>query len=280
MDPLHTGLLWFLPGLIILILISLFIFDEDDKMGENAVKVKNSIWKARGGIFLLLLIFFALQIENFLHDLYEPGLRITDWVYQLEGSSHIIWMQETFNNNLLIHSSSIFYILGLSFFVCFIPVFFILRDDIELFEQFSKALAVNYMFLLPGYLFLHLVVTSYYEPAGVEPLIYSHDQYNALILMTNRQTNCMPSGHTSIPLTITLIALYSAKLKRLAFFGIIFVAFTLFVIIFLGIHWVIDIPAGIAVAFFAYWSTSTGKLDPIFDPLLDGFKSLTNKILE
>lgn len=278
MTPLQKGLLWFLPGIIILILLSLYLFDEDGKMKENAMKVKNSLWEARGGIFLLLLIFFALQIENLLHDLYEPGFRITSWVYELEGASHIIWLQQNFNYSLLIHFSSIFYVLGLSFFVAFIPVFFILRNDIELFEQFSKALAVNYMFLLPGYLFLHLVVTSYYDQAGVEPLIYSHEQYNALILLTNRQTNCFPSGHTSIPLTITLIALYSAKLKRLAVFGILFVIFTIFVIIFLGIHWLIDIPAGIAVAFFAYWSTSTGKIDPVFRPLIDGFKKLTNSM--
>ncbi len=280
MDPLHKALSWFIPGVIILILVSLFVFDEDGKMKENAAKVKSSIWKARGGMLLLFLIALALQVENLIQDIYEPGIRITSWVHGLEGTSYIVWMQQNLNHNILVHFSSVFYVLGLSFFVMFIPVFFILRDDIELLEQFSKALAVNYMFLIPGYLFLHLVVTSYYEPAGVEPLIYSHEQYNALILLTNRQTNCMPSGHTSIPLTITLIALYSAKLKRLAFFGIIFVAFTLFVIIFLGIHWLIDIPAGIAVAFFAYWSTSAGKLDPVFDPLIDGFKDFTDKIFK
>ncbi|MEF8873404.1 MAG: phosphatase PAP2 family protein [Candidatus Thermoplasmatota archaeon] len=279
MTPLTKGLLWFLPGLTILILISLFIFDEDGKMRENARKVKSSLWKARGGIFLLLLVVLALQIANLITEVYETGFRVTSWVYKLEGSSHAIWLQQNLNNPFLVHSSSIFYVLGLAFFVAFFPVYFILRNEVDLFEQLSKALAVNYMFLIPGYLLLHLVVPSYHDPAGVEPLTYSNEQYNALILLINRQTNCFPSGHTSIPFTLTLIALYSAKLKRLGIFGIVFTILTVFVIIFLGIHWLIDIPGGIALALFAYWSTSTGKMDLIFRPLIDGFKDLTDRVI-
>lgn len=279
MDPLQKGLLWFLPGLIVLILISLYVFDEDGKVRENASKVKSSLWKARGGIFLIFLVVLALQIENLINDLYEPGFRVTSWVYELEGTSHVIWLQQNLNNIFLVHFSSIFYVLGISFFIAFVPIFFILRDDIGLFEQFSKALAVNYMFLIPGYLLLHIVVTSYHSP-GVEPLIYSNEQYNALILMANRQTNCFPSGHTSIPSTITLISFYSAKLKRLEVFSIAFTIFTIFVIIFLGIHWLTDIVGGIALAFFAYWSTSTGKMDPVFKPFMDSFKNLTNRIFQ
>ncbi len=278
MSPLYKGLLWFLPGLTILVVISLFIFDEDGKMRENAAKVKSSFWKARGGIFLILLVGLALEITNLINDLYEPGFRVTSWVYELEGVSHIILLQQNLDNPFLVHSSSIFYVLGLSFFVAFFPFYFILRNEIDLFEQLSKALAVNYMFLIPSYLLLHLVVPSFHDPAGVEPLIYSNEQYHSLILLINRQTNCFPSGHTSLPFTMTLIALYSAKLKRLGIFGIVFTIFTGFVIIFLGIHWLIDIVGGVALAFFAYWSTATGKIDPIFRPFIGGFKKFTSYI--
>ena len=273
MSPLYKGLLWFVPGLIVLLVISFKIFDEDGKMDLEFVKV--NLWKARGGFLILFIVMALLQIENFIHDIHPPGFRVTWFFYSIEGVDHIVWLQQTLDNYYLIHFSSIFYILGLSYFVIFAPLFFLLRCEIDIFNQFCKALAVNYMFLLPGYLLLHVVVTSYYRPGEVQALLYDIPQYEALVLLTNRQTNCFPSGHTSIPLTITLIARYRAKLKNLQIMGFAFVGFTVFVIIYLGIHWLIDIPAGIAVAIFAYWSTSNNKFDWLFDRVTGPFERWT-----
>ncbi|MFP4001209.1 MAG: phosphatase PAP2 family protein [Thermoplasmata archaeon] len=277
MTPLQQGMLWFVPGMIILILISVVIFDEEDLIRLSSLK--ESLWDSRGSLFLLILIALALKIENLLQDLYAPGLRVTEWFYRVEGVSHIVWLQENLDHNLFIHASSIFYVLGLSFFLSMIPVFFILRRESDLLKEFSKALAINYMFIIPGYLLIHLFVTSYYAPQ-VKPLLYMHPQYMAIIQETNRQVNCMPSGHMSISLTITLFAMYRAKTKRLAVFGIIFTAITAFVIIYLGVHWLSDIPAGIAVAVIAYWGATRGKLDPLFDKIIGPFERYTRALIE
>jgi len=276
MDPLYEALLWFFPSLVLLILISVLFFDEQKKVDLR--NFKSSLWKCRGAVLIMFIVGLALQIENLIQDLYEPGLRVTDWFYSVEGVSHIVWLQENLDYHLLIHASSIFYVLGLSFFLSMVPLFLALRDEIDLVEEFSKALAVNYMFIIPGYLLIHLVVTSYYAQE-VEPLLYMHPQYNAIIQLTNRQVNCMPSGHISIPFTISLFALYRVKAKRLAVFGFIFTILTGFVIIYLGVHWLLDIPAGIAVAVIAYWVASRGKLDFIFDRIIDPFERYTEKII-
>lgn len=276
MDPLYKGALWFFPSLILLIILGVLFFDEHKKIDLHSLKY--SLWDSRGALFIMMLVSLALQIENLIQDLYEPGFRVTDWFYRVEGVSHVVWLQETFDYYLLIHASSIFYVLGLSFFLSMIPVFFILRGESKLLEEFSKALAVNYMFIIPGYLLIHLVVTSFYSQE-VEPLLYMHPQYNAIIQVTNRQVNCMPSGHISIPFTISLFALYRVKAKRLAIFGFIFTALTMFVIIYLGVHWLLDIPAGIAVAVIAYWVASRGKLDFIFDRITAPFEKYTEKII-
>lgn len=226
----------------------------------------------------MTLVALALQVENLIQDLYEPGFRVTDWFYRVEGVSHIVWLQETLDYPILIHTSSIFYVLGLSFFLSMMPVFLILRRESDLLEEFSKALAVNYMFIIPGYLLIHLIVTSDVSQ-DVEPLVYMHPQYDALIQLTNRQVNCMPSGHMSIPFTISLFALYRIKAKRLAVFGFVFTALTGFVIIYLGVHWLLDIPAGIAVAVIAYWAASRGKLDFLFDRIIGPFERYTEKIV-
>jgi len=276
MDPLYQGALWFLPSLLFLILLAVLFFDEHKKIDLNYLK--QNLWNSRGALFLMILVAVALQIENLIQDLYEPGFRVTEWFYRVEGVSHIVWLQETLDHLLIIHASAIFYVLGLSFFLSMIPVFLILRGESDLLKEFSKALAVNYMFIIPGYLLIHLVVTSYHRPE-VEPLLYMHPQYEAIIRMTNRQVNCMPSGHMSIPFTISLFALYRVKAKRLAVFGFIFTILTGFVIIYLGVHWLLDIPAGLAVAVIAYWAVSRRKLDFIFDRIIDPFEKYSEKIV-
>ncbi|MFO7791733.1 MAG: phosphatase PAP2 family protein [Candidatus Saliniplasma sp.] len=273
MSPLYRGLLWFIPGLVILLGISFIIFDEDGK--TDLKSIKSNIWKARGGFLILLIVLGLLQLENFIHDIHPPGFRVTWWFYSLEGVGHVVWLQQTLDNYYLIHASSIFYILGLSYFVIFAPIFFLIRCELDIFEQFCKALAVNYMFLLPGYFLLHVLVTSYYRPGEVQALLYDIPQYEAVVLLTNRQSNCFPSGHISIPLTITLIAKYRTGLRKLQIMGFIFVIITGFVILYLGIHWLIDIPAGIAVAIFAYWSTSNGRSDIVFDKITKPFEKWT-----
>lgn len=263
--------------MITLIGIALVIFDEDHKISLRTLKT--SLWNSRGALLLLILVALFLKIENLLQDLYAPGFRVTEWFYRVEGVSHIVWLQENLDYYLLIHGSSIFYVLGLSFFLTLVPPLFILRGESEILEDFSKALVINYFFLISGYLLIHLVVTSHYAPE-VTALIYNRPQYYALIQLTNRQVNCMPSGHTSIPTTITLFAMFRAKLKRLSIFGIVFTVLTIFVIIYLGIHWLMDIPAGIAVGLIAYWIATRGKLDPLFDKIIGPFERYTQGLVE
>ncbi len=268
MTPLTKGLLWFIPSLVALILIGIRLFDEDKKVRFDLLV--NTAWKGRGGIAVLIMVAIAIKIENIIFDIRPLGADVTWWFYRVEGVGHILFLQKHLSSHYIVHASSLFYVLGLTFFVSFVPLFFLLREDTENFNLFAKALAVNYMFILPGYLLLHVTVTSYYVPE-VEPLMYGQPQYLAILQLINRQSNCFPSGHTSISLTITLIALYNARLKRLAYFGILFTVLTVFVIVYLGVHWLLDIPAGIAVGAFAYWSTSTGRMDRFFNLVTDRF---------
>lgn len=272
MSPLLQGLVWFIPSLVILLVVSLKFFDDDNGIFFDGLQ--DTIRGTGGGIAILILVAVVIKIENIIFDIRPLGIDVTWWFYQVEGVEHILYLQNHLSNPIIVHLSSLFYVLGLTFFVAFIPIFFILRRDINNFELFAKALAVNYMFILPCYIFFHVTVTSSYAPE-VEPLLYSHPQYLAILQLINRQSNCFPSGHISISLTITLIAMYSERLNRLAVFGIIFTLLTAFVIIYLGVHWLIDIPAGVAVGVFAYWSTSTGRMDILFDTITEKFSNGT-----
>ncbi|MFP4001423.1 MAG: phosphatase PAP2 family protein [Thermoplasmata archaeon] len=276
MTPLIKGLMWFIPSLVVLILISLKVFDEDKRVDLSGLE--NSLWVSRGGLFILFLVFLGVKTENTIKDFTAlGGFKATDWFYHFEGVEHIVFLQTHLDNFIIIHISSIFYTLGLTFFVVFTPIFFLARHEKDNFMFFSRALLVNYFFILPGYFLLHVTVTSLYAPE-VEPIMYSNDQYYAILYLINRLTNCFPSGHISISLTITLMALFKAKLKRFGVFGIIFTISTGFVIIYLGVHWLTDIAAGIVIGSFTYWAVKNGKVDFIFDPIIDFFERKTEHL--
>ncbi len=273
MTPLIKGLLWFVPSLFVLILISMKVFDEDYKVDLS--RFKDSLWVSRGGLFILLLVFIGVKTENTIKDFTDlGGIEATNWFYQFEGVSHIVFLQNHLDNFLIINTASIFYTLGLTFFVVFTPIFFLARHEEENFMFFSKALLVNYMFILPGYFLLKVTVTSLHAPE-VDPIMYSNDQYYAILYLINRLTNCFPSGHISISLTITLLGLFKAKLKRFGIFGIAFTISTAFVIIYLGVHWLTDIVAGVLIGSFTYWAVKNGKVDFIFDPIIEFFEDKT-----
>ncbi|MFP4050265.1 MAG: phosphatase PAP2 family protein [Thermoplasmata archaeon] len=275
MSPLILALVWFIPSLVILLLIGLKIFDENHKVDFS--NFPEIIWDVRGGLFVLLLVYIALKIENTVKDYYNVGIKATEFFYRVEGVEHIVFLQNHLDHYLIIESSSLFYTLGLFYLVVFAPLFFMFRGERENFNLFSKMLMVNYFFLIPSYFILHVVVTSYYAPE-VAPLLYSNDQQLALLHMINRLDNCFPSGHISVSLTITFLALFNAKLKRLGYFGIVFTALTGVVILYIGVHWALDIPAGIALGVFAYWSVIRGKWDFLFDPIMNFFEEKTEKL--
>lgn len=275
MSALILALIWFIPSLIFLLLIGLKIFDEDDKVSFS--NFPEIIWKVRGGLFLLLLVYIALKIENTVKDHYAVGIKATEWFYRVEGVEHIVFLQNHLDHFLIVESSSLFYTLGLFYLVVFAPLFFMFRGEKENFNLFSKMLMVNYFFLIPSYFILQVIVTSYYAPE-VDPLLYSNDQQLALLHMINRLDNCFPSGHISVSLTITFLALFKAKLKRLGYFGIVFTILTAVVILYLGVHWALDIPAGFALGVFAYWSVIKGKWDFLFDPIIKFFEEKTARL--
>ncbi len=62
--------------------------------------------------------------------------------------------------------------------------------------------------------------------------------------------------------------------KRLPIFGAVFTGLTIFLII----YWLLDIPAGIAVAIFAYWSTSDCRGNRFFEPLEKGFEGIVDRL--
>jgi membrane-associated phospholipid phosphatase len=113
------------------------------------------------------------------------------------------------------------------------------------------ALVANYLIVLPFYMFFPVVESHHYRPPGGEPLVrlLLNDLDPAIIKVLRPMSgldNCFPSFHTSLAVTV---ALFAWRSRRRAFRVVMTVLAACVVIstLYIGVHWVSDVLAGIVV---------------------------------
>ncbi len=258
------ALMWYIPTLALMVILGSIFFDEDKKISKrNAI---SGLINSRGYLLILLIIFLFIKIENILQDEIPFPYDFTHLIYNLEGNSLIVSLQEFFQNPFFIHTICIFYLLIFFYVMIFTIIFFVLRNETDLVKTCVYAILINYIVLIPCYVFLNVKVTSYYPPnTPVKPLLYSNEQYMALVLLVDRLTDNFPSGHVSVLVSISLILLLKTNLRRYTFFTVLVTALTPFAILYLGIHWISDIISGIVLGIVAYIIAENERVTKWFD---------------
>ena len=177
-------------------------------------------------------------------------LDMTPYVYAIEGDI-VLWVQEGFRNDLLDVILTHFYVMGFmtATFASFVyPIYF---DDRHMADRVSLSMFWVYILAIPFYLFFNVRVTGDYIPL-METIAYDltpeiHNWFTRI----DPFTNGMPSLHIGLPFAIWLTMTRwdeDGRWLRFRRFLIIFLALTVFSIIYLGIHWAIDIIGGMIVA--------------------------------
>ena len=177
-------------------------------------------------------------------------LDMTPYVYAIEGDI-VLWVQEGFRNDLLDVILTHFYVMGFmtATFASFVyPIYF---DDRHMADRVSLSMFWVYILAIPFYLFFNVRVTGDYIPL-METIAYDltpeiHNWFTRI----DPFTNGMPSLHIGLPFAIWLtMTRWDEDGRWLKFrrFLVIFLALTAFSIIYLGIHWAIDIIGGMIVA--------------------------------
>lgn len=171
----------------------------------------------------------------------------TYWMYS-HGGELIRYIQNRLETGFLTDLLIFVYVWGFSFIIYFTPVYLLASNDTILFKKFSVALILNYLILLPFYTLLPVSVTSASAATMLKPLLYTDELWGKLVMSMDPLNNDFPSGHISLLLT-TLIILSSSHYHRrythFVMWGLIFVSVA---ILYLGIHWIMDILGGIALA--------------------------------
>lgn len=177
------------------------------------------------------------------------GWEITDSIYQLEGGL-IIWIQGFATPPVTTYFSRI-YVYGYVFLLVFPIIAYLALSDSRPVRTLLLAYGLNYLIGLMIY-----TITIAYGPRNllpelVEPLMYTtFPEYQELTRQVNRRTNVFPSLHTSLSVTVLLMAYltrdrYPRWLLVAAIIGVSVVISTMY----LGIHWATDVLAGVLLAF-------------------------------
>ena len=180
-------------------------------------------------------------------------LDMTFLVHAIEGDA-ALWIQEGFRTEFLDVALTHFYVMGFmtATFASFVyPIYF---DDRYMADRVSLSMFWVYILAIPFYLFLNVRVTGDYIE-GMDTIAYDltpeiHNWFNRI----DPFTNGMPSLHIGLPFAIWL-SMHKwdedGRWRKFKAFLVAFIALTSFAIIYLGIHWIVDIIGGMAVAILA-----------------------------
>ena len=180
-------------------------------------------------------------------------LDMTFIVYAIEGDI-VLWIQEGLRNDLLDVAFTHFYVMGFmtATFASFVyPIYF---DDRYMADRVSLSMFWVYVLAIPFYLFLNVRVTGDYI-TGMETIAYDltpeiHNWFNRI----DPFTNGMPSLHIGLPFAIWLSMHrwdHEGRWRRFRIFLVVFMILTALSILYLGIHWIVDIIGGMIVAIMA-----------------------------
>ena len=177
-------------------------------------------------------------------------LDMTPFIYAVEGDL-VLWVQQTFLSGALTFILTHYYVAGYMLMTYTASLYFTYFDDRWMADRVLLAMFFVYALAVPFYLFFNVRVTGDHIPQ-MEPLAYHlTPEIQTWFTRIDPFTNGMPSLHIGVPFAVWLGIHRWDEDNRWRNFRIFIGVFTIvtgFTIIYLGIHWFVDILGGLFVA--------------------------------
>jgi len=218
--------------------------------------IRRMIWRYKWHFLVFYLVYLLKNVSDVLNDPIRDwhGLDFTSAIHALEGNS-VLHIQNFLlaDGTTLIFAS--YYTMGFVFMNIYLLVYFMWKDDWEMNTRVQFNYLFIYMLAVPFYFFIPVFVTSVGVP-GMRALLYDYDpMVHNWAFSVDVFDNCFPSLHVGVPTTAAVIVWLECKRRGQTvkeagyvqpFFVVVASAAIYSVsVLYLGIHWVVDVPAGV-----------------------------------
>jgi membrane-associated phospholipid phosphatase len=230
-------------------------------------------------VTLLIVLPLTTLVENAIRNPVEATDEVvyTNWIFSISGNA-IRVLQDRLDYQIIVDFSIIVYVWVFTFILYFTPIMLLSLDDRVTIRRYSVAMLFNYLVLIPFYIFFPVTVTGFYSESGLTPLLYINTNWGRVVTSVDPLNNDFPSGHVSIVLT-TLLVLMSAGWARrgYVYFLAASVVGIVFAVLFLGVHWLVDVFAGMVLAVGATMLASNERVQMTVDRYV---RRLSSRLME
>lgn len=210
-----------------------------------------------------LALFGAIYLlKGYVDSLNDPVRGVfgdfTGVLYTLEGDLVLI-VQQAFQHPWLTAVLNFNYLFGYIFLTYFSFILMAYADDRELAGKMVLNVFVIYLLATPFYTFFNVQITSDYIPAMKALLYHSSADYLGFFTAADPFDNAWPSLHIAIPYGFFLLMFWTMRrrghtietwgYRRYLWVVIAEICIFTFSILYLGIHWILDVPGGLLVGY-------------------------------
>lgn len=238
-------------AILVLLPVSVVVFIDRQRLARTRSEWRNRLRTAAPIIVVLLVVLLINRIarQTAPEISREVGIHLTAAFYNIEGE--FILLFQTIQTAETTAYFSTVYVYGYTFLLLFPIIAYFTLSDTRTFRRLLAAYALNYAI---GLLLYVLIIA--YGPRNVMPaelterMLYdTNPQYQYLTREVNSSTNVFPSLHTSLSATVAAFAsITRSEFPKWFPVAVVLATSVAISTMYLGIHWGIDVAAGLAVA--------------------------------
>ena len=243
-----------LPLIVLMTIAGLYVFvPKGFRKEQGKIKPYRFLLGTMPYILTVITLYVFIQLREYITDYIgiSRHLNYATYILMIEGNA--VSQIQNFASPMLTYVSGAIYLLGFSFILTFTFILLIYTRNLKGLQEFAIAYTIIYILATPFHTFMPVKVTGH-TLTGVDTLLYN---ISPIIEQGVRfgdmgLNNCFPSMHAALSFMTMLVVFSRTDLKRYKAFIALMVLSIQFTILYLGIHWISDMVAGIILAFVGY----------------------------
>ena len=220
------------------------------KRGYTARQLINGYWPyvlVAAAVYGLMQAQFPIQRELNLFVNYD----CTHYIEYIEGDVVAVFQSHAYP--VLTYLMTFVYLVLFSSVMIFTFLILAYTEQMRALKWFSLVFVLNYLIAFPFYLLFPVKVTGY-ALSGIQPLMYElHPMIYEGITTVDPLDNCFPSLHAALVFGALLVT-STTDLRRYTVFLTFAFLTIVFATLYLGVHWMTDVVAGMMLSFFTFYT--------------------------